>query len=48
MGDRSNVTEMRMPRHIFGLTFEELVENYIAREQARVKEVSTNMSNRRL
>ena len=48
MEDRMDATEMRMLRHIYGISYEDHVENIEIRRQAGVKEISTYMRKRRL
>ena len=48
MEDRMDATEMRMLRHIYGISYEDHVENTEIRRQAGVKEMSSYMRKRRL
>ena len=48
MEDRADATEIRMLRHIYGISNEDHIENTETREQAGVKEISSFMSKKRL
>ena len=48
MEDKLDATEMRMLRHIHGVTYEDHITNEEIRSEAKVKELSTQMRVKRL